>query len=170
MSDLSYDFSTVPNKSVDEILRQGQECLAGTIQLAIASDQRATAMAGIFGAGFVALLATSAAIFTGEKYNEALLYSCLITSSGLFFASFICAWAARPIDFFVCGYEPRHLIKSARDLTWLKRYAAEDVHMRIDKNTECLKLAAKWVKIGATTALLSPILGLLIFWINYRPS
>ena len=170
MSDVSYDFSSVPDKSVDEILLQGQECLAGTIQLAIASDQRATAMVGVFGAGFVALLATSAVIVTGEKYNEALLYACLITSFGLFFASVFCAWAAKPVDFFVSGYEPRHLIKSASDLVWLKRYAAEDVQVRIDSNSKYLILAGDWVQLGAKTAFCSPVLGALVFWLTYHLS
>lgn len=168
MSDMSYDFSSIPNDSVDEILQQGQDCLSGTIQLAIASDQRATAMASIFGAGFVALLATAAAIFGGSTFNEPLFYACLTTSSALFIASFICAWAARPIDFFVGGYEPRYLIKSAGDSSWMKKYAAEDVQKRIDANRKCLSKSSKCVTIGATIALVAPLLGLLAFWLSYQ--
>ena len=160
MTTTEYDFSQIPNDSVEEFLRQGQECLAGTIQLAIASDQRATAMAGMFGAGFVALLATAAAIVTGEDPNYRLFFGCIGTSLGLFLASFVCAWAARPIDFFVSGYEPRHLVKSTTDLQWMMRYTAEDVQRRIDSNRTCLQLASKNVTFGALLAFLSPIFGL----------
>lgn len=168
MAGETYDFSHVPGDAVEEFLRQGQECLAGTMQLAIASDQRAIAMAGIFGAGFIALLATAAAIFTGDRQNVSLFFACVGTAIGLFLASFICAWAARPTDFFVGGYEPRHLSKAVSDPVWMKRYAAEDVQRRIDANGKCLKSASKCVTIGALLALISPLLGLLALWLSYQ--
>ncbi len=170
MSDISYDFSQVPDGTVEELLRQGQECLAGTVQLAIASDQRATALAGIFGAGFVALLATGAAIFTGDHYNASLFFACISTAMALFAASFICAWAARPTDFYLGGYEPRHLSKSSSDLSWMKRYASEDVQQRINANGRRLKSASRCVAIGALLALISPGAGLLAIWLSYHPS
>jgi hypothetical protein len=45
------DLDQAPLESVKELHRQAETCLAGTVQLAISADQRATTMAGIFGAG-----------------------------------------------------------------------------------------------------------------------
>lgn len=64
------DFSTIPEGAIEEILRNGEACLEGTIQLAIAADQRATTMAGIFGAGSVALLAVAATILAALQWSS----------------------------------------------------------------------------------------------------
>jgi len=165
MDQVADNFSQVPDQSVDEFLRQGQECLAGTIQLAIASDQRATAMAGIYGAASIALLAAGAAIITGNIPNLPLLFSFLSTAGFLFIASLVCAWAARPIDFFVSGYEPRKLLRSTPDPNWMKRYVAEDTQQRIDANRQSLLLASKNIRVAAVFAFLAiwP-LGLLVIY------
>jgi hypothetical protein len=163
------DFSDLPAGATDEVLRLGEATLAGTVQLAVAADQRATAMAGIFGAGFVALLAVAAAVATNERYMASLLSAALTTAAGLFMAAVFSAWAARPNDFFVGGYEPRKIMKSAGNVVWMKRYACEDVQKRIDANRSSLENGAKFVRAGAVIALLSPVLGTIVFWLN-RPS
>ncbi len=161
-----HDFSSLPNNAVDEVLRLGEATLTGTVQIAVAADQRATAMAGIFGAGFVALLAVAAAIATNERYTPSLFFAALTTATGLFVAAVCCAWAARPNDFFVGGYEPRHIMKSTGDVVWMKRYACEDVQKRIDANARSLEKGAKLVIAGAVIAFLSPVAGGVAFSLN----
>lgn len=56
------DFSNVPDSAVKELHRQGELCLLGTMQLALAADQRATTLSGILGAGAVALAAATAGL------------------------------------------------------------------------------------------------------------
>jgi len=161
-----YDFTDLPEGAVDDVLRLGEATLAGTVQIAVAADQRATAMAGIFGAGFVALLAVAAAIATNQRYMPSLFFAALTTAAGLFAAAVCCAWAARPSDFFLGGYEPRHFRKSAGNVVWMKRYACEDVQKRIDANARSLEKGAKFVLAGAATAFMSPVAGAIAFWLT----
>jgi hypothetical protein len=46
------DFSNVPRGAAKELCRQGELCLQGTVQLAIALDQRATTLTGVVGAAY----------------------------------------------------------------------------------------------------------------------
>lgn len=157
------DFSAVPEQVVEEIYRSGEACLVGTVQLAIAADQRATTMAGIFGAGSVALLAAAATVDGEASPHVALFYAALAIAGFLFVAALICAWAARPVDFFVGGYEPRLLAQSSGDSIWMKRYASEDIQVRIDHNRLALERAATLLERGAITAALSPLIGIATF-------
>jgi len=159
------DFSDLPVDATDEVLRLGEATLAGTVQLAVAADQRATAMAGIFGAGFVALLAVAAAVVTNERYTPSLFFAALTTAAGLFVAAVYCALAARPSDFFVGGYEPRKIMKSTGNVVWMKRYVCEDVQKRIDANRRSLEKGANSVLTGAVIALLSPLAGAIVLWL-----
>ena len=149
------DFSHVPDQAVGELYRSGETCLMGTVQLAIAADQRATTMAGIFGAGSVALLAAAATVQTGLQGNPALVWAALLTALPLFIAGLVCAWSARPADFYVAGYEPRLLAKSVSDDLWMKRYASEDIQIRIDRNRITLERAAALLSRGAAVACCS---------------
>jgi hypothetical protein len=58
------DLSEISLASVQELHRQAETCLSGTVQLAIAADQ------GIFGAGSVALLAAVATILAAASPNN----------------------------------------------------------------------------------------------------
>jgi hypothetical protein len=154
------DFSEVPASVINEIVRNGETCLQGTVQLAIAADQRASAMAGIFGAGAVALLATAATVKASNLDDPALAWASLVTAAALFVAALLCAWSARPIDFHVAGYEPVKLAKCDGDEIWMKRYASEDIQIRIDANRTALVRGAAIMTKGAIIAAVSPFLGI----------
>jgi len=161
-----YDFSDVPDAVVSEFHRLAAENLDGTIQIAIAADVRATTLAGIFGGGSVALLAAVATIIAGgvEKYQMFVLPS-VIAAICLFFGAALCAWSGRPIDFFVGGYEPKLLQQSATDLTWMLRYAAEDMQVRIDANRAALARDAKYLQCGMIAAILGvATAGIILIW------
>jgi len=136
------DFSGVPESGVKELHRQGELCLLGTIQLALAADQRATTLSGIFGAGAVALAAAMAGLVSGEHPNLVLIASAATTAFFLFVGALLCAWSAKPTDFFVGGYEPRYLAVSCADEVYALRYAAEDLQVRIDANRDTLEKSA----------------------------
>jgi hypothetical protein len=163
VSSQSYDFSGISDDAVEDMLHLGQECLSGTVQLALAADQRATALAGMFGGGFVALLATAAAVLTSEHLEISLFVACLTSAVGFFLAAVLCAWAAKPTDFYVGGYEPKLLAKSAEQPVWMKRYATEDMQRRIDSNRLCLVAASRKVAWGAIIAFLAPLSGFAVF-------
>ena len=60
---MSYlEHSDIDLETIEEIHRQGETLIQIMVQLALAADQRATTMTGIFGAGAVALLGAAAAL------------------------------------------------------------------------------------------------------------
>jgi hypothetical protein len=160
------DFSAIPDEAVDEIFRNGETCLLGTIALATAADQRATTMAGIFGAGSVALLAMAATLKASASGDSALVLASSITALLFFVSALICAWSARPVDFFVGGYEPSKLAECAGDPMWMKRYASEDIQVRIDSNRKTLERAASLLSFGAIVAAAAPLIGTAAYFIH----
>lgn len=165
MSSQSYDFSGISDDAVEDMFSLGQECLLGTVQLALAADQRATALAGMFGGGFVALLATAAAVLTSEHLENSLFVACITAAVGFFLAAVLCAWASKPTNFYVGGYEPKLLVKSAEQPLWMKRYATEDIQRRIDSNRRCLVAASRKVACGTVIAFLAPLCGFAVFFL-----
>src|SRR5258705_3722648 len=101
------DLSGVPLEGVQELHRQAETCLAGTVQLAIAGDLRATTMAGIFGAGSVALLAAIATVLAASSPYAPFIGGAAATSLCLFAAALAHGMAAAPTDFHVGGYEAK---------------------------------------------------------------
>ena len=150
------DLSAIPAETIGELHRQAEACLDGTVQVAIAADTRATTLAGIFGGGSVALLAGAATIVAGgnpDKFH-ALLVSALVAAGAWFVAAMLCAWSGKPRDFFLGGYEPRLFAKSATDVTWMLRYATEDMQVRIDHNRTTLASNARVLRWGFYIAIL----------------
>ena len=157
------DLSDVPLDGVQELHRQAETCLLGTIQLGIAADQRATTLTGIFGAGSVALLAAIATIISGAASHKALIGGAATMATLLFIAALTSAEACAPADFHVGGYEPKRLARSAGDLSWMLRYAVEDMQVRIDCNRAVLDRSARLVRVSMGLALAAVVLGGLIF-------
>jgi len=159
------NWEKISDGAVREIHRQGEEVLKGTVQLALAADQRATTLCGIFGGGAVALLAAAATILAGSNLSAPSLIAALVTALLLFVASLFCASAARPTAFFVGGYEPRFLISSGTDEMWMLRYASDDLQDRIDANRKALDHAASLVQWGMRFAGSAIVAGIAAFLI-----
>ncbi len=157
------DLSGASSETIAELHRQAEVCLSDTLRLATAADQRATTMAGVFGAGSVALVAAAVTIFSAPGHRPALVTAALVAAVILFVASLLSAWAARPTDFFVAGYEPRFLAPSATDLTWMLRYATEDLQVRIDANREALESSARLLAIGLWLAMAALPIAILVY-------
>lgn len=161
------DILALPEATVAIVHKQAEECLAGTVHLATAADSRATTLSGIFGGAAVALLAAGATILAAPEHKVylPLLSAALISALFLFAAAILCAYACRPIDYFVGGYEPKYLSKSATDPIWMLRYATDDVQVRIDANREALAAGARKVKLAMWLALLSVLASIAAFFI-----
>jgi hypothetical protein len=157
------DISSVPEESIIELHAQAAACLQGTVQLAIAADQRATTLTGIFGAGTVALLAAAATVLEGSHPSQPLVWSACIAAEFLFAASLCCAWAARPINFSVGGYEPKLLAPAASDKLWMLRCVTEDIQARIDMNRLALDRGARILTAATLIALSSVPAGFIAF-------
>lgn len=172
-SEKALDLSNVAPDAIRELQRQAELCLQGTIQLALAADQRATTLTEVFGAGSVALLAADATLLTAPNENAPLIWSGLAASLMLFGGSLFCAWAARSIDFFVAGYEPRLLAPSATEEVWLVRYSTESLQHCINANRRALERSARTVRRGLVLALLTAPIAAIIFavlrWFPVHP-
>lgn len=158
------DWDNVTDESIREIHRQGQSCLDGTVTLALAADQRATTLCGVFGAGAVALLAAAASVLASDHPRMPLTVAAFVTAGLLFVASLCCAYAARPSAFSVGGYEPRFLIVSGADYLWMLRYASDDLQKRITTNRRALDAAACWTKWGMRVAGAAVVIGAAAFF------
>ena len=163
------DFSNIPNETIKEFHRQGEVCLQGTVQLAIAADQRATTLTGTLGAAAVALMVATGALVSNPSLlpDTALVYATLVTALMLFVGAILCAMVARSTDFFVAGYEPKNLAKSAANELWMLRYAAEDVQVRIDGNRRTLDASSRMLTWGRGMAVAALPVGAAIFLLAY---
>jgi hypothetical protein len=157
------DLSEVSIDGVQELHRQAETCLLGTIQLGIAADQRATTLTGIFGAGSVAVLAAIATVISGASSHQALIGGAATMATLLFAAAITSAMACAPRDFHVGGYEPKRFARSAGDLPWMLRYAVEDMQVRIDCNRAVLERSARLVRASMGFAIAAIVLGTLVF-------
>jgi hypothetical protein len=159
----SIDLSEIPEEGVRELHKQAETCLAGTVQFAIAADQRATTMAGIFGAGCIALLAAIATVLAASVPYSPFIGGAAAMSLLLFAAALTSGMAATPTDFHVGGYEPKRLARSATDLVWMLRYALDDMQDRIDANRNVLERSARLLRVAMAFAVGAIPFGILVF-------
>jgi hypothetical protein len=163
------DFSKIPATTAKELCRQGELCLQGTVQLAVAADQRATTLVGIFGAGSAALLAAAVSLSMNHSNKSSLIAAAMVTAFLLYCGALLCAWASRSTDFHVGGYEPRFLVMSVpQDEENLMRYVAEDVQTRISFNRDRLNNAAWYLNFGRVIALCAVPIGVITFFAMIR--
>lgn len=172
------DILALPETTVAIVHKEAEACLAGTVTLATAADSQATTLTGIFGGAAVALLAAGATVLVAPEHgaNLPLLAAASVGALFFFVAAILCAYACRPIDFFVAGYEPKLLSKSAADLTWMLRYATNDIQVRIDANRGALAAAARkvnwalWLALFSVLASIAAFFTAQIFWVSHCPS
>ena len=157
------NFSNVPDGAVKELHRQAELCLMGTVQLATSVDQRATTTSGILGGGAVALLAASAAMGSASHPIFPFIAAAIATAAVLYLGALLCASAARSVDFFVAGYEPRLLAPAASDENSILRYAAEDLQIRINRNRLSLARSSRLFTWGQRIGLLAGPIGAITF-------
>lgn len=160
------DLSGIERSELEEIHRQGEACLQGTLQLALAADQRATIMSGIFGAGAVALLGAAAGVLGSATplTNATPLLVALLSAAAIWIVGMVlCALAAQPVKFHVAGYEPKKLAGYAADRTEILRYASEDLQDRINHNRDALDDAGRYFKRGTRVGFAGPVVGVVAY-------
>jgi hypothetical protein len=165
------DFAAVPAAAAKELCRQGELCLAGTVQLAVGMDQRAVTQAGILGAGAVAVAAAAISLALAPGSHGALTAAAGVAALLLYAGAALCAWAARPADFHVAGYEPRTLSVCATGddaETWMARYVAEQLQCAIDDNRRALASAAWLLGWGGAVAFAAVPAGFVTFFAAVR--
>lgn len=98
-------------KIAEIILRQGELKLSAQLMLATAADQRATTLSAIFSAIAVALIGGAATTYANDGIGLALLLSAMLSGLLYLLASAMCAYAARPVDFYTAGNQPNKWIR-----------------------------------------------------------
>jgi hypothetical protein len=157
------DWDDIPEHTVREILRLGETYLDSTLKVAIAADQRATALMGIYGAVGVALLVSAATIGTRTQPDVSLIASLSVVSFLLLISGLICGRAGRPVDFYISGYEPKKIVKSSADDLWLLRYVCDDVQRRIDSNRQSLEKSSILILSSFIISGVSVVAGIAVF-------
>ena len=150
-----YDFSRVPDEAIDEFHRQAELWLEGTIKVALAADSRATTSTGILSAATGAMLVLAANLAVAPAPHVSLLWSVIVAAAFLLVGAGFCVTAARPIDFYVSGYEPKLLYPTATNASKIKRLSAASIQERIDANSTSLVASAKKLKRGQFIAALA---------------
>jgi hypothetical protein len=161
------DFHSIHPTAIGEISRQGESCLQGTMQLAVANDQRAVILSGVFGTAAAALAALLAALYTSPNVPPcAFLIAIAVAGSLLFVASIICAESAKPTDFFVTGYEPRLLAPgfASEDITPALTDMLDDVQRRINHNRAALKHSGRLLTVGVRIAEIALPMSVIAFF------
>jgi hypothetical protein len=159
------DWADIPEPAVREILRQGEKYLDSTLKTAVAADQRATTLMGIYGAVGVALLVSAATLGTRVQPDPSLIMPIVATAFCLLIAGLMCGRAGRPVDFYVSGYEPDKIVRSSADELWLMRYICEDLQRRIDLNKAILKKSSHWIFASFFASGISVLIGIAVFFI-----
>jgi hypothetical protein len=150
--------------ALKEVCRQGEECLRGTVQLAIASDQRASTLTGIFIAGTVALVVAAGNWATGTNPSREFISALLATAAMFGVAAFLVARAARSIDYHVAGYEPRALAVVGNEHVWMLRYSADEMQEKIDFNRMALEKASRALTMGRAFGFWAAPTGIAVYF------
>jgi hypothetical protein len=142
-----------------QIFAQGETYLQAQLQLALASDQRATTMASILTAVASAVAAGALALWTVSQ-NASILAAGLVTATVLLVGAAFAAWAARPVDFNLAGNHPEKWFGvSKAPLVVVLGGEAENYQEHIEANDKVLGANQRALKRAGIAALLAPLVG-----------
>lgn len=148
----------VPLDTAQQILAQGERYLQSQLEVATASDQRATTVATFFGTMATAVIAGSMA-YWDAKQDLPILLAGLVGASAMIAGACMCLWAARPVDFYFPGNHPAHWFPVAtRPLSEILFGEAQNYQEHIEANDDALKENSKMVARGAALAVAAPLL------------
>lgn len=163
-----YDFSGVPEGIEAEFLRQAELCLQSTIQVAIASDSRATTLTGTIGAAAAALFVLAGNMASKDASRTDLLAAILVAAGIFALSAIFCNAAARPINFHTAGYQPAVLYYAASSDRHIRLEAVSDIQKRIEANNWSLAKASQALTFGRLLAAGAPIASFIVFCLLYR--
>lgn len=158
-----WDWASIPEASVREILRQAEVQMSDILAISIASDQRAMTLCSTFGAVAAGLAAADVAVCAIQGFDLGAAISLALMALGFLIASLTCGFSGRPRPYFAAGYEPAKLILTATDELWAIRYSAQDLQQRIAVNRESLRRVASLTNTGFRIAILSIPLAVVAF-------
>lgn len=155
---------------VKEILREGESYLQAQLSLALAADQRSSVVAGLFTAAAAAIIAGLITLASSEHPSHPLaIYAGGTVSVTLLIAgASLCIWAARPVNFYVSGNEPKKWYKDVeapRELRVLLGEQAQLYQEMIEDNNKALRRNSQLFLAGGIAGIAAPVAGAIIWGI-----
>jgi len=159
MSDEGVDWTGVTEEMAREIKQQGETFLQAQLQAAIASDQRATTMAGVCVTLATAVVAAGIAYWDKSSSIPILLGS-FPGGLSLLIAAGYAGRSARPVDFYYPGNQPNKWYEiRGGDLTVALGGEAENYDQHIASNQTILADSREAINIAFWIAIASPVVG-----------
>jgi hypothetical protein len=152
------ELAKIKPAALPEISRQAELKMEQILQTALASDQRASALSATYGAVAAGLIAAAAALDAIEHIEGAIVPALGIAAFGFFVATCLCAWACKPVLFFVSGNSPVSVLPTGADPDWMLRYYCRELDVRIAHNERKLARTAWWTTAAQAVTLASPVL------------
>jgi hypothetical protein len=142
------------------VLRQGELKLTAQMQLALAADNRATVLAGIFSTLAVTGVSGAAVLWKLGPGYGGWLAGLIVQVVLLIGAAYLCVHAARPTDFYTVGNRPMRWWKDGverKSLAACLKQESDNYQHRIDRNSELITGNANLVSNALHLAVLSPL-------------
>ena len=157
--DKDIDWKIVDLEMAREIKAQGETFLHAQLQAAIASDQRATTMAGVCVTLATAVVAAGIA-YWDKAGSFPILFGAFAGAVSLLFAAGCAGWSARPVDFYYPGNQPRQWYEARNaDVKVALGGEAENYDRHIASNQVILTSSRKAINLAFWAAIMSPIIG-----------
>jgi hypothetical protein len=160
------DLSKAKESVVREILRLAELHLSSQLTVVSAAAQRASGLAGIFGAMATALAATTLAAYAGKTVEGALLLAGATVASLTYTGCVLCALAASSTKFHVAGNEPRNWWPDdVYDGPIIEALVGEteNYQMAIDFNVGVLSRNAIYIRWGIRIGTAAPLIASLVW-------
>jgi len=158
------DWAGTPVAMAQFIVAQGEKYLQAQMQMAVASDQRAMTMAGVFSAIATATIAGAIA-YWDKSASAPILAGGLSGGLCMLLGAAICLWSARQVDFYYPGNEPAHWYASRKDsLPQSLGGEAENYQGHIVANAIVLERCGKTLGAGAAISVAAPLVAVLAWW------
>ena len=148
------------------VLRQGELRLQDQLARALASDQRATTLAGLFTAAAMAALGFGASVLGQRDADLAIGIGSLGTGTLLLAGVGLCVAAAWPVPFAAAGAAPEKWWKDGvetRPLAECLKKESRNYQRRIEHNRAVHARATQWLRAGIVIGCSAPALGLVVW-------
>ncbi len=144
------------------VLRQGELRLKDQLARALASDQRASTLAGMFTAAAMAALGFGASIFGQQDGDFAVAVASLGTGAALLASVGLCVAAAWPVPFAAVGTAPDSWWNDGvetRPLAQCLKKESGNYQRRIQHNRDVHARATRCLRAGVVVGCSAPALG-----------
>jgi hypothetical protein len=155
------DWANVPESIARLILEQGERHLSAQLSSGLASDQRSMTAAAIL-IGFAAALAGAG---IAASNDTSILVASLVGGVVMLVGAGMCAYAARPTNFYFPGNHPNRWWPVANEtVSTLIGGETENYQWMISENEKVLSRNGKWLERGLILSSLAPVIGVLVWF------